>query len=1080
MNFSAWSIRNPVPAILLFILLTVSGLLAFDRLAVQNFPDMVLPTVQINAAFEGAAPAQLETEVARKIEDKLASLSLLEHVTTTITDGAVSINVSFQLEKDGEAALNEVRNAVDSMSGDLPAQMQTPSVTKTTVQGSPILTYAVRSVRLNETELSWFVDNDMTKALLAVPGVGQVSRIGGINREVQIDLNPQLMSSLGLSAATVSARLKSMQSDASGGRAEIGGSKQVIRTLGAVSSIEALRALAIPLPSGALVRLDEISTVTDSFADRGSIAYLDGEPVIAVQVKRSNGFSDTGVAAAIRTGMQNFAAAKPDVEIVEAYSTTGPIIENYDGSMHMLYEGAILAIVVVWLFLRDWRATVLSAVALPLSVIPTFLVMYLADFSLNTVTLLALSLVVGILIDDAIVEIENIARHLQMGKHPKEAALEAADEIGLAVIATTFTLVAVFLPTAFMSGIPGLIFRQFGVTAAVAVLASLVVARLLTPMMAAYMMKAHPVEAKDGWIMRAYMAVVRICLQRRKLTVLGVMLFLGLSMSTIPFLSSGFLPASDDAQTQVTLTLQPGSTIGQTEAITRRAAEIVSRLPDVTHVFSSVGSVSSNDLIDSSTTADTGAASLVVDLKKIGDRTRTQTEIENDIRQALSVLPGTRIAVGTGGNGTTLEITLASDDSDALGQAAGALEEQLRTLRRVGAVTSSASLQAPEIQIVTNLDSAAALGVTAEAISEAVRVATNGDYSSSLAKLNLPQRQLPIRVRFDPSNRTTFDDIANLRVAGARGSVDVGSVAEISIGGSPSEISRIDRSRNVTLSLELNGRILGDVYREAQALPALRNLPEGVRLVEQGELERSSELFGSFAIAMGIGIFCIYAVLVLLFHDFLQPVTILMALPLSLGGALLPLVLTGTSFSMPVVIGLLMLMGVVTKNSILLVEYAIISRRAGLSRFDALVDACHKRARPIVMTTIAMGGGMLPVALSLSGGDSSFRQPMAIVVIGGLMTSTVFSLVAIPVIFTFVDDFLRLLKRLAALGEHETSPASTPEDAVQFEAPLRRERSWDAPRLRSGLRETGAGSNWPATPADGLSHPPAERPARRN
>jgi multidrug efflux pump subunit AcrB len=1017
MNFSAWSIRNPVPAILLFILLTVGGLIAFDRLAVQNFPDMDLPTIKISASLEGAAPAQLETEVARKIEDRLASLSLLDHITTTVTDGSVIINVSFQLGKDSEEALNEVRNAVDSASGDLPSEMQAPGVTKVTVQGSTLLTYAVRSARLNETELSWFVDNDMTKALLSVPGVGEVSRIGGIEREVHIDLNPQIMSALGLSAATVSSQLKSVQSDTSGGRAEIGGGKQGIRTLGAVSSVEELKALAIPLPSGELVQLTEIGAVTDSFADRSSIAYLDGEPVIAVEVKRSNGFSDTGVAAAIEAAMQDFGAANPDVEIVQAYSTVGPIIENYDGSMNMLYEGAILAVVVVWLFLRDWRATLLSAVALPLSVVPTFLVMYLADFSLNTVTLLALSLVVGILIDDAIVEIENIARHLQMGKTPKGAALEAADEIGLAVVATTLTLVAVFLPTAFMSGIPGLIFRQFGITAAVAVLASLVVARLLTPMMAAYLMKARPIEQRDGAIMRAYMAVVKTCLHHRKLTVLGVCIFLGLSLSTITMLSAGFLPASDDSQTKVTLTLQPGSPIEQTDAMTRRAADIVSGLPDVTRVFSAVGSASSDDMIDSSTTVDTATASLVADLKKIGERSRKQAEIENDIRRALAVLPGVRIEVGTGGSGTTLEITLSSDDSGALDRAAGALEEQLRGLRGIGAVTSSASLQAPEVQIVPDLNRAAALGVTAEAISEAVRVATSGDYSSSLAKLNLPQRQLPIRVRFDPGNRTTLDDIANLRVAGARGSVVLGSVADIRIGGSPSEISRIDRSRNVMLSVELNGRILGEVYREAQALPALQNLPDDVRLVEQGELERSSELFDKFAIAMGIGVFCIYAVLVLLFHDFLQPLTILMALPLSLGGALLPLVLTGTSFSMPVLIGLLMLMGVVTKNSILLVEYAIMSRRAGLSRFDALVDACHKRARPIVMTTIAMGGGMLPVALSLSGGDASFRQPMAIVVIGGLMTSTVLSLVVIPVIFTFVDDFLLLLKRSFGKGD---------------------------------------------------------------
>ncbi|MGO7275834.1 efflux RND transporter permease subunit [Rhizobium ruizarguesonis] len=1018
MNFSAFSIRNPVPAILLFAMLAVGGLLAFKHLSVQNFPDMDLPTIKITATLDGAAPAQLETEVARTIEDNLASLSYLDHVTTTITDGTVSISVSFKLEKDSETALNEVRNAVDSATADLPAQMQTPSVTKVTVQSSALVTYAIRSAVLNETELSWFIDNDLTKALLSVPGVGQVNRIGGVDREVHVDLDPTTMAAFGVTATTVSAQLKSVQADTSGGLGEIGGTRQTLRTLGAVASVDALKELRIPLANGQQVRLDDVASVTDSFAERSSMAYLDGKPVVAVEIKRSNGFSDSSVAADVDEAMKQFAAKHSNVQIEEAYSTIGPIIDNYDGSMHMLYEGAILAIIVVWLFLRDWRATILSAVALPLSVIPTFLVMYLAGFSLNVVTLLALSLVVGILVDDAIVEVENIARHLQMGKRPIDAALEAANEIGLAVIATTFTLVAVFLPTAFMSGIPGLIFRQFGITAAVAVLVSLVVARLLTPMMAAYFMKAHPSEEKDGRIMRAYLAIVKAAMNRRKTTVAVTAIVVALSLATIPLLKSGFLPASDDARAQITLTMQPGATIEQTNATTTKAADIIGKLQDVTHVFSSVGSASSGGGPDSSSTNSVGSATIVAVLSPIGERDRKQSEIENDIRQALSALPGVRIAVGGGGNGTKLEITLASDDANALDSASTALEEQLRTLQGIGAVTSTAARQAPEIQITPDFARAAALGVTSSAIAEAVRVATDGEYSADLPKLNLPQRQVPIVVRFSPETRTKLDDIKNMRVAGTNGNVDLGSIADIRIGGSPSEIDRIDRMRNVTLSVELNGRILGDVNREAQALPALQHLPSGVTLVEQGELQRSSELFQSFGLAMAIGVFCIYAILVLLFHDFLQPFTLLMALPLSLGGALVPLVVTGTSFSMSAVIGLLMLMGVVTKNSILLIEYAIMSRRQGMPRFDALVDACHKRARPIIMTTIAMACGMLPVALSLTGGDSSFRQPMAIVVIGGVMMSTLLSLVVIPVIFTFVDDLNEALKRLI----HRTGP----------------------------------------------------------
>ncbi|MCH4550057.1 efflux RND transporter permease subunit [Rhizobium changzhiense] len=1023
MNFSAFSIRNPVPAILLFAMLAVGGLLAFKYLPVQNFPDMDLPTIKVTATLDGAAPSQLETEVARTIEDNLASLSYLDHITTTITDGTVSISVSFKLEKDSETALNEVRNAVDSAKADLPAQMQTPSVTKVTVQNSALVTYAVQSAALNETELSWFIDNDLTKALLSVPGVGQVNRIGGVDREVHVDLDPTTMAAFGVTATTVSAQLKSVQADTSGGLGEIGGTRQTLRTLGAVASVDALKELRIPLANGQQVRLDDVASVTDSFAERSSMAYLDGKPVIAVEIKRSNGFSDSGVAADVDKAMKEFAAKHSNVQIEEAYSTIGPIIDNYDGSMHMLYEGAILAIVVVWLFLRDWRATILSAVALPLSVIPTFLVMYLAGFSLNIVTLLALSLVVGILVDDAIVEVENIARHLQMGKRPIDAALEAADEIGLAVIATTFTLVAVFLPTAFMSGIPGLIFRQFGITAAVAVLVSLVVARLLTPMMAAYFMKAHPKEEKDGRIMRAYMAIVKAAMNHRKTTVALTAAVVALSLATIPLLKSGFLPASDDARAQITLTMQPGATIEQTDAATKQAADIVGKLQDVTHVFSAVGSASSGGGPDSSSTSSVGSATILAVLSPIGERDRKQSEIENDIRQALSVLPGVRVAVGGGGNGTKLEITLASDDANALDSASTALEEQLRTLQGIGAVTSTAARQAPEIQITPDFARAAALGVTSSAIAEAVRVATNGEYSADLPKLNLPQRQVPIVVRFSPETRTKLDDIKNMRVVGTNGNVDLGSIADIRIGGSPSEIDRIDRMRNVTVSVELNGRILGDVNREAQALPALQHLPSGVTLVEQGELQRSSELFQSFGLAMAIGVFCIYAILVLLFHDFLQPFTLLMALPLSLGGALLPLVITGTSFSMSAVIGLLMLMGVVTKNSILLIEYAIMSRRQGMPRFDALVDACHKRARPIIMTTIAMAAGMLPVALSLTGGDSSFRQPMAIVVIGGVMMSTLLSLIVIPVIFTFVDDLNEALRRLVHRAGADTAGA---------------------------------------------------------
>lgn len=1010
MNVSAWSIRNPVPVLLLFVLLTVVGCYGFKKLGVQNFPDMDLPTIQIAASLEGAAPAQLETEVARKIENKLASLTKLDHITTTITDGSVAIAVSFEIDKNAEEALNEVRNAVDSAKADLPANMTSPTVSKVTSAGGPLLSYQAVAPNLSEEELSWFVDNDVSKSLMAVKGVNTVSRVGGVDREVHIDLDPALMAGLGVTLSDVSSRLKAVQQDASGGRGEVGDGIQSLRTLGAVHTAAEVAALTIPLSDGRHVRLDQIAKVTDSHAERSTLAYVDGKKVIGFQVTRSKGFSDVSVCDAIRATVATFSAAHPEVRISEVSNTVAPIRENYHGSLNLLVEGAILAVVVVWLFLRDWRATLISATALPLSIIPTFIVMALCGFSLNIVSLLALALVVGILVDDAIVEVENIARHLRMGKPPYQAAMEAADEIGLAVIATTLTLVAVFLPTAFMGGIPGKIFRQFGITAAVSVLASLLVARLLTPMMAAYLMKAFGHQEKDSSLMTRYLGWVSACLKHRGRTVLAALAFLAGSFALIPLISTGFLPAQDDGQTRVNIELAPGSTLEQTERLALQASGLIRQVPDVTRVFASIGTASSGDAMQTSSSSAVNQATLTVDMKPRKER-RKQVVVENEIRNLMGKVSGARISVGRGSNGEKLQVTLAGDDSKVLETAAAALEHDMRSLNGVGNVTSGAALQRPEIQIYPDYARASQLGVTVEALGDAVRLATYGDYASRLNKLNLPQRQVSVRVRLDPQTRNDLNRIGQIRVSGSKGQVALSSLAEIRMGSGASQIDRLDRYRNVTISVELNGRALGEVMREVNQLPAMKNLPTGVFTVQQGELQRMNELFSSFGVAMAIGILCIYVVLVLLFHDFLQPVTILAAMPLSLGGALVALLATRHDFSMPAVIGLLMLMGVVTKNSILLVEYAILARREHrMSRFEALMDACHKRSRPILMTTIAMGGGMLPIAMGL-GTDPSFRQPMAIIVIGGLLTSTLLSLLVIPVIFTYIDDLLQLFRR---------------------------------------------------------------------
>jgi len=1032
-NFSALSIRNPIPAVLLFILLTLAGLIAYRAMPVQDFPDIELPIVTVDASLPGAAPAQLETEVARKIENSVAPLQGVKNIFTRILDGQVSVTVEFVLEKNGAEAVNEVRDAVSRIRADLPADLRDPAVTKASTAGRPVITTTVASDRLDAEAVSWFVDNTVARRLLRVPGVGLVKRLGGVTREVQIELDADRMAALRVTAADVSRRLRQVQLEAPGGRGDVGGLEQAVRTIATARNADELAALDLPLPDGRSLRLGEVARITDTVAEPRAIALLDGKPVVAVEVMRNRGAGEIDVARGVRAAFAELKAAHPNIVFTEAIDNTRAVEDDFQGSMHLLYEGALLAIIVVWAFLRDWRATLVSAAALPLSVIPAFLGIALFGFTLNTVTLLSMALVVGILVDDAIVEIENIERHLHMGKTPFQAALEAADEIGLAVVATTFALVAVFLPTAFMAGVPGKFFKQFGWTAVLAIMASLVVARLLTPMMAAYLLKPKTggldaSGAPDSAIMRVYLRAVRWSLNHRILTALMSFAFFAGSIALVPLLPKGFVPPADRAQTLVSVELAPGSTLAQT----LQAAELVRTrlqdMPDVKRVFSSVGGGASGDVFAVGAAPEARKAVLTVLLSHRTERDRTQQGVEREIRERLSDVPGVRLTVGAQDTGVKMQLVLRSDDPLALQQAARAVERELRTLPDIGNVSSSASLVRPEIIVQPDFARAADLGVTAAALAETVRVATAGDYDVNLPKLNLSERQVPIRIKLPDAVRADLEAIGRLTVPGRNGPVRLAQVAEIRIDSGPAQIDRLNRSRNVTLEVELAGREIGEVNAQAMALPSMKNLPAGVQVAELGDAQEMQALFASFGLAMTIGVLCIYMVLVLLFKDFMQPVTILAALPLSIGGAFVALLATDKSFSMPSLIGLLMLMGIVTKNSILLVEYAIVARRHGMNRFDALMDACHKRARPIVMTTIAMGAGMVPIAMGW-GTDPSFRSPMAVAVIGGLITSTLLSLLVVPAVFTFVDDVERIAGRLFRRGRSTASRSAESTEA---------------------------------------------------
>jgi multidrug efflux pump subunit AcrB len=1031
MNFSALSIRNPVPAIMLFVLLTLAGLLAYKANPVQDFPDIELPIVNVSANLPGAAPAQLETEVARKIEDSIASLQGVKNIHTKVLDGVANVVVEFVLEKNTSDAVNEVRDAVTRIKADLPAELREPVVSKVSTAGRVVLTFVVEAkpnASQDSQDLSWFVDNTVTKRLLAVPGIGQVKRVGGVAREIRVELDDQRMAALRVSALDVSRQLRLVQKEAPGGRGDVSGAEQSVRTIATVQTAEDLAKMDIPLSNGRHVRLEQVATVTDTVAEPRALALQDGKPVVAFEIFRTKGASETQVAADARAAIAELRQKYPNIDIIQSIDNAVPVEANFESSMELLYEGAILAVLVVWWFLRDWRATLIASAALPLSVLPAFLGMYWMGFTLNVVTLLSLALVVGVLVDDAIVEIENIERHLHMGKSPMQAAMEAADEIGMAVIATTFALVAVFLPTAFMGGVPGKFFKQFGWSAVLAVLASLVVARLLTPMMAAHFLRRTvKKEEPDSWLMQRYMTTMKWCLNHRGITAIASAAFFVGSILLAALLPTGFVPAADRSQTQVNLELPPGSTLADTKIVAEQARRAIAGLPMVTHILSSIGGGSSGDAFAPGATAEARRAVLTITTKSRSERSESMAGIDNAIREKLAPIPGARFTVGPPDTGVKLQLVLRSEDPVALTETARKVERELRGLHGIGNVTSSASLVRPEIIVRPDFAKAADLGVTANAIGETVRVATAGDYDFDLTKMNLPERQVPIRVKLPDAVRADLDALGRLTVPGRNGPVLLATVADISVQSGPAQIDRLNRARNVTLDVELGSRTLGELDKESRQLPSMKNLPASVTQAELGDTQGMQDLFVSFAVAMLIGVLCIYGVLVLLFHDFLQPITILAALPLSIGGAFVALLLTRHPLSMPSMIGLIMLMGIVTKNSILLVDYAILAREAGMSRFDALVDACHKRSRPILMTTIAMGAGMMPLALGW-GADPSFRSPMATAVIGGLITSTLLSLLVVPAVFTYVDDLEQWIYRtVRKLRRSRHVPPAVPE-----------------------------------------------------
>ncbi|MEN2752542.1 efflux RND transporter permease subunit [Psychrobacter sp. FBL11] len=1031
MNVSTYSIKNPLVAILLFVLLTFGGLFGFQQMKVQQFPDIDLPAVVVTVTLPGAAPAQLENDVAKKIENRLTSIEGIKHIRTTLQTGAATIATEFVLEKDIQEAMDDVRSAVGEVRGDLPAAANDPIITKVSTAGFPVVTYSVTGNNMSVEDLSWFVDDTITKRLSDIQGVSAISRIGGLEREITVAADPIVLSGLQLSIPQLSQQITGIQQDSAGGEAEVGTTTQTIRVLGAVERARELTELQIAVPTGGTQALGRMAEVTDGAADPSSVAKLDGKTVVAFNITRSRGASEVEVTKRVDAALAQLSAEMSNIEVEKVYDRATPVEEDYESSLRMLIEGGILAVVVVFLFLRNIRATIVAAVALPLSVIPTFLGMYLFDFSLNIISLLALSLVIGVLVDDAIVEVENIIRHLRMGKTPYEAAMEAADEIGLAVIATTFTLIAVFLPTAFMGGVVGQFFRQFGWTAAMAIFASLLVARLITPMMAAYILRPekHRVE-KQSALMTWYLKIVSWTLHHRWLTMGATLLLFVGSLALVQLLPTSFIPDNDIDQTRVGIELTPDVELQDTERVTALARERILVLPEVAHVFSSVGQAQ-EAMGPNSSSGSGGAkniASLDIVLTPRAERI-SKKEIEQHISAILTEVPSARFTVGLSSGGETgYSFSLTSTNPQVLEQTAQQIMTDIRALPIVGAVTSDRSLPQQELTVTPNRLAMADKGVTTQDIATTLRIATVGDYEQRLSKLNLDTRQIPIVVRLPDVAKQNVNQLEGLYVPStnpAGQGVRVGEVADLKFGTGPAKISRLDRERSITITVQPGAGELGELINAVKNTSSMQQLPASITMIAQGQAENMAELFSGFVIAMSVGIICILGVLILLFGKLLQPFTILMALPLSIGGAFVGLVITGSSLSMPSMIGFIMLMGIATKNSILLVDYAIIAQNRGLARFEAIIDACRKRARPIIMTTIAMGAGMLPLVFGWGDADPTFRRPMAAAVLGGLVTSTLLSLVVIPVVYTLMDDLSGwFAKWLTPHGKDNNNPAA--------------------------------------------------------
>ncbi|HEX2203204.1 MAG TPA: efflux RND transporter permease subunit [Longimicrobium sp.] len=1071
MFISDFAIKRPVVTVVTMLALVVFGVFALLNLDTDEFPEVDAPFIFVSVPYPGASPDIVEREVVDPIEEAVAGLSGVDQIQSQSLDGFGSIQVIFVYGTDPQQASQDIRDAISQIRGDLPTEMEEPILARFDPNDQPIVSLTLSSKTLGQAELTRIADPGLTRELRGIPGVAEVTVVGGVERELSVEVDPGRLQSAGVSMPQVLQALQAQNLAVPVGRLNEPLEERTIRLRGRLQNPAEFMGLVVATRAGVPVRLGDVATVRDGTEEPRSQALYNGQPAVGIDLVKAQNASTTAVAEAVLERVEVIQERLPAGATLEVVRNSGERVENsVENVQEALLEGAILTVLVVFLFLNSWRSTVITGLALPVSVLASFVAVWAFGFTLNTMSLLGLSLAIGILIDDAIVVRENIVRHVEMGKDHYTAAREGTDEIGLAVAATTFSIVCVFVPIAFMGGLAEQWFAPFALTIACSVLVSLFVSFSLDPMLSAYWPDPHREEHEKGFITRTldrfnrwfdrrandYRHVVAWALDHRLAMVLiaagsfigalvvpakGILAFLAvmavvtagvLVLTFVPFgrgarggtaqagvavltlvgifmaiavaptamkLGGEFFPRDDQSEFEVEIDTPPGSSLEYTRLKSEEVAAIARRLPEVRYTYTTIGGRGGS--------VDEGR--VFVRLVPKADRERGQDEVAAALREEAARIGGATAALATGNFGGTKQIMiqLQGPDITVLNRLAEQVEAEVRQVPGAVDVGLSTKGQKPELTVDLNRGLAGSLGVTAGQVAQALRPAFAGVDAGDWVDPSGETRD--VYVRFAPEARQRTGDLERVPLVlpgpgGETVTIPLGQVATVRRELGPAQINHLDRERVINVEANTEGRPLSEVVGEIQTRIEGVRMPSGYQLSFGGETEDQTEVFGRIIFALLVAVMLMYLILVVQFGSFLDPLAILLSLPLSLVGVVLALWLAGSTLNLMSMIGIIMLMGIVAKNAILLIDFAKWSKESGLSTRDALIEAGAIRLRPILMTTFALIAGMLPVALG-RGEGAQFRAPMGIAIIGGVVTSTFLTLLVIPTVWEILDDF---------------------------------------------------------------------------